>query len=687
MRVSEIYVEGNFPLLVVKSKRDFATLYGISAEYWQYFDIDSRPDVLDYLKGNLIDLANHYHALYQQQDTEEEKPGNYAEALRWYKEFLVSFPEDGVSPSINYQLAELLLEHGDFERSAHEYERTAYAYADHEQASAAGYAAIFAHREHLKMVSGAEAPAARLATVDSSLRFAETFPEHEHAPTVLGAASQDLYDMRNFERAVLAGQWLIDTYPQAETTLRRATWMIVAHSSFDLARYRAAEHGYAEVLALTDADDEERQDVVDNLAASIYKQGEQARLQDDFAVAADHFLRIRTAAPTSEIRAVAEYDGAAALIHLEDWLAAADVLEGFQAAYPEHELRPEATRQLAAAYEKAGELSRSAAEYERVAVDATDAEMRREAILVAADLYEQALEADEALRVYRQYIEEFPRPLDTALEIRFKVAGVYDERGDENAYRQQLAAIVAMDGDAGAERTDRSRFLAAQSALVLTRSLYDDFVGLALVQPFEQSLAEKQRRMDAALEAFATLVTYEVGEVTAAATFYMAEIYGHFSDAMLASERPPGLSEAELAEYDLVIEEEAYPFEERAIEMHEENLELMRVGIFNSWIQRSLDQLAVSMPGRYAKHEISSGFVGSIDQYAYRPPIAPIVVPAEGGDAEVSSRDDPDSPSSMEHVGPSRSAAVLPHDNDVGALETLKAPNEIAGLDDAALPL
>ena len=49
----------------------------------------------------------------------------------------------------------------------------------------------------------------------------------------------------------------------------------------------------------------------------------------------------------------------------------------------------------------------------------------------------------------------------------------------------------------------------------------------------------------------------------------------------------------------------------------------MRVGIFNSWVQRSLDELTVLMPGRYAKHEISSGYVGSIDRYAYRSPVAP----------------------------------------------------------------
>ncbi len=35
------------------------------------------------------------------------------------------------------------------------------------------------------------------------------------------------------------------------------------------------------------------------------------------------------------------------------------------------------------------------------------------------------------------------------------------------------------------------------------------------------------------------------------------------------------------------------------------------------------------MPGRYAKNEISGGFVGSIDRYAYRMPIAP-KLPVDG---------------------------------------------------------
>ena len=129
-------------------------------------------------------------------------------------------------------------------------------------------------------------------------------------------------------------------------------------------------------------------------------------------------------------------------------------------------------------------------------------------------------------------------------------------------------------------------------------------------------------------------ISKELAEVTAGATFYLAEIYMEFSTALVESERPAGLSEVEKVDYELVIEEEAYPFEERAIEVHEQNFELLAAGIYNGWVQQSLDKLAVLMPGRYAKNEISGGFLKSIDTFAYRMPIAPQMgIDGDGGNS------------------------------------------------------
>src|SRR5260370_1836397 len=133
--------------------------------------------------------------------------------------------------------------------------------------------------------------------------------------------------------------------------------MGVAHGSFDLAKSPQAEHAYTQVLAVTPEGDESRAALVDNLAASIYKQGELANEAKDYRAAADDFLRIRTAAPTSSIRATAQYDPAAALMRRQDWKAAVDVLEAFRTTFPTNKLQLEATKQIAYAYRQNGELS------------------------------------------------------------------------------------------------------------------------------------------------------------------------------------------------------------------------------------------------------------------------------------------------------------------------------------------
>ncbi|HXW09652.1 MAG TPA: tetratricopeptide repeat protein, partial [Steroidobacteraceae bacterium] len=62
MRVIDIFTKGGFPKLVLESKKDFATRYGLASEYWRHFAPAENPEVLAFLKSNLKDLANHYHA-------------------------------------------------------------------------------------------------------------------------------------------------------------------------------------------------------------------------------------------------------------------------------------------------------------------------------------------------------------------------------------------------------------------------------------------------------------------------------------------------------------------------------------------------------------------------------------------------------------------------------------------------
>jgi tetratricopeptide (TPR) repeat protein len=599
MRAIETFTQGGFPKLVLESKREFASRYGLKAEYWRHFEAEEAPEVLTTVKANLRDLATHYHAQYQNGTKADEKVADYREARQWYRDYLESFPTDADSPAINFQLADLMLENRDFDHAAKQYERTAYDYPRNPESAAAGYAAVYAYRE--------QKDSARREAIESSLKFARTFPDHEQTAKVLGAAADDMYLMKDYRAAIDSAQRVIDTYPQAAAAIRRSAWIVVAHGSFELAEYPRAERGYAEVLAVTAESDASRASLVDNLAASIYKQGERANQAKDYRAAADHFLRIRSTAPASAIRAAAEYDAGVALIHLQDWTAAVSVFDAFRQTFPTHELQFEATKQLALAYRQNGQLAQAAGEYDSLASQSKDSKLRSEALLLAGDLYAQSNTRERALDVYTRYIKEFPRPVETAIETRFKIAHLEKthKAPDEQRYHDELKEIVRLDASAGSERTGRTRTVAARSSLVLAEQLYKNFLAVKLQQPFEASLKAKQQRMEETIEALGRLVEYEIAEMTAAATYYMAETYFSYSRSLVESERPTDLQPVQLAEYELDLDEAAFPFEEKAISVHEKNMEMLHAGVLNTWTEKSLSRLAALMPARYAKSEVT----------------------------------------------------------------------------------
>lgn len=633
MRVIDIYKQGGFPQLVIEANKDFVTSYGLKSPYWTHFDVNAYPDVLVLLKTNLKELANYYHALYQDKQFEKNKADNFKEANRWYHDFLESFPKDAESPAMNYQLADLLLENKWFGQAAVEYERTAYDYPPHDKSAAAGYAAVYAHRENLAGATLPEQEASKRAVIRSSLRFADAFPQHEKAALVMGAALEDIYSLKEFELAVSTGRKMLAMFPAAELPLRRSAWLVVAHSAFELTHFKDAEEGYLNVLQLTAQDDKSREGLVENLAASIYKQGEQANTLADYKAAAEHFLRVGQVAPTSKIRPTADYDGATALIQLKDWDRSAEVLLSFRKNFPEHALQPDVTKKIALVYQEAGKLALAAAEYERIETESKDEGVRREALQLAADLYIKATEQEKALQVYRRYIGFFPKPLEMALETRNKVADILKARNDTADYLKELKLMVDADAKAGAERTDRTRYLGATSSLILTEPLYAQLIAIRLVQPFDKSLKKKKAAMKAANDAFGKLVAYEVGDVTAAATYYIAESYFDFSDALKKSERPTNLNELEMEQYEEALDEQSYPFEEKSIKIHEKNVDLITQGVYNSWVDKSIARLATIVPGRYAKFEESSGFIESIDTVSYqaltdpKPPLPEPVLP------------------------------------------------------------
>jgi cellulose synthase operon protein C len=609
MQAIEAYQKGGFPQLVLQGKKEFVENYSFGTAYWQGREPKNEPKVVAVLKTNLKDVAQHYHAEAQR----SKAVADYQEAAKWYRSYLTSFPDDPDSAVTNYLLADTLFESRQYLDAAKEYESTAYHYGNHEKAAAAGYAAIVAYGKQEETLTGEAKASVHSRSVDSSLKFAQTFPAHPESAMVLTRAATDLYTAKDYPRAIAAAEALLAREPKVDATKQRVAWTVIGNSNFDQGVYDKAEAAYIQAQALMPAGDPERAVIVERLAASIYKEGELRAKSGDNAAAVDDFLRVSALAPTSKVRANADFDAAALLIKDKQWDRSIVVLEGFRHNFPQSPLQVEVTRDLAVAYTESNHPGQAAAEFEQIAQTPSESpDVQREATLQAADLYDKAGNTAKSRAMLESFVKHFPQPLNPAMEARNKLTVITAKLGDTGARDYWLRDIIAADRAAGAARTDRSRALAAKATLTLAAPAREEFKRIKLVAPLKKSLAEKRKAMEAALKAYEQAADYQVAEVTTAATFESAELYRQLGKDLMSSERPKNLSKDELEQYDVLLEEQAFPFEEKAIKLHELNTARAKDGTYDEWVQKSFAALAQLNPGRYGKVEIGEQLVESI---------------------------------------------------------------------------
>ena len=610
VEVIEVYKRGGFPSLVLEGKRGFVDRYGMDGQFWTRNVRAENTAVAAHLKSNLNDLAQYSHAEAQRNG----KTGDYQEAARWYRKYLAYFPGEADSASTNFLLAEVLFESRTFDEATDEYERTAYDYPLHERSAEAGYAAILAYREHEKFLQEEAQAAWHSRYLDSGLKFADTYPEHPQSGAVLTTIAEDLFSQGEFDLAIAISQTVIAKQPPVEASLSRTAWTVIAHSHFDLDDYEDAEQAYYKLQTYTPADDvDANQEIKDRIASSIYKQGEFARDMGFPEEAVTHFTRLGEVVPDSSIRATAEYDAAAVLINLAAWDQASVVLEKFRSDYPDSEFADDITQKLAVSYLSLGRGAEAASEFERIALAETSTdEVRREALWKAAELYKQSGPVNSEQRVLENILDRYPNPLSESVEASYRLLQIAAETGDDEARLLQLRNLVKVDATAGSQRSDRTRYLAATASLELAEPVRRRFVVVKLTQPLAESLKLKRSLMEDVIEVYTELTDYGVAEVTTAATFRLGEVYQIFSTDLMNSERPNNLDAAALEQYDILLEEQVYPFEEKAIELYKANADRAPDGVYDEWVRKSFDQLASLMPGRYAKLERSENVVTAL---------------------------------------------------------------------------
>lgn len=583
------------PMLAAQAR--FVEAYAPDSAYWNGRSPDATTvvDVRTMLDG----LARHRHAQAQQLPVAGvARRATFAAAAQLYRRQLELFPQDEAAPQTTLLLADALLEAGDTEDAARQYARSAYDYPEHARAPEAAHAAVQAWRQ-LAEAQPARRETALRAAVAAGEQLAERFPAHPQRLPVLVAVAQDLHELKDYEAAIARARQVLET--RAPAALAQQAWVVVADSQFALARHEEAEDAYRRLLAGTGGAPEARAEWQRRVAITLYRRGELARGEQRWRDAAQLFERAGDAAPEPTLRAAADYDAASAYVELKDWPGAQRSLERFRARHPSHALIADADRKLATAYERGGQHAAAAQVYARIAQRAEETpELRRDAAWRSASLYDRASAPAAAIAAYESYVRAWPQPLATAQQARRRLADL--ESQSPGRAQHWLRAIVDADTASGV-RDDGSRQLAAQASLELGRAQAMEAARVSLRGGEAARLAQRLKLTQSAVATLDRAAAFGYADTTTAAAYELGAMYRELARALLASERPAGLQPLEREQYELLLEEQAFPFEEKAIAAHENNLSRLRQGLWNEWIRRSSLALADLVPVKYAKRD------------------------------------------------------------------------------------
>ena len=606
LKVINAWQQGGFSNQAISAVDSMYENYRPTSTYWV-----KNPDPLIYnqvrntLKDYIVAAASTLHKEYQKTKKEEI----YLSAKKWYDRYMENYASTARKDNIQFLYADLLAQHKNSSEALKHYETAAYD-SDIILNKDAAYETVILTGQIYKSLGVKEGAEQLVKLLKYSKLYAQLYPTDPRTTKIISFAAEMAYGAENYNEAIKLAELVPTSTATAESSNLN---LIRAHSYFKLKKYKEAESTYLALMQNNKFLEKNRAQVIDNLAISIYYQAAVAVVENRTNDALRDYTRIASIAPTSSIAATGLYDGISLAITKKLWNEAIGYIKQFQSLYPNHPQSNDIAKKLSVAYLSSNQDINAANELVKLSRKDQDTQYTSAALWKAAELYESKNDIDAAINSFADYAKRFPTPYPQYLEAMHKLTQLNALRGDSRQAGLWREKIINADKLAQeSDKTDRTRLIASSAALVQAKQEYDQFASIRLTQPLERSLRKKKLIMQNAVNLYGRVSAYGVAETATEATHNIAEIYREFSKALMDSERPRNLKQAEQDQYKMLLEDQAFPFEEKAIEFYEANLVHVKDGINDEWIQKSLSRLKELYPARYKRDNKLDGYINAL---------------------------------------------------------------------------
>lgn len=619
LEVIETYRQASFIDDIESRKLAFVDSYDKQGEFYKFHG----DEVFAQYSDTLLEFVDHIiaglHATAQSDIVDSNSAGRFLEVAGWYQRWLLNFDGNSRTAKVTMLLAEALTDGGDTVGGVATYQSLIEDFPEFDQLEQAAYAVVVglqvlaekAHSENLSFDRNHEQIAA-------GLFFARQFPEATEAPATMVNVAKVLFDAKDYSQAQSIAEeslalWQLKNLGATRSSganLWKTVMLIAAHSGFETGAFAAAESHYRELIASTPKDEE----LKTRLLASILKQAEQAEDNGDLELAIDNLDRLKEVDDKAELAIAAQFDMAALYERSGDLELAINQMARFRREYPAFHGVKDIPMRLVNLYEQTGKAGSAARELLAISKDSThEVEVRRQALYRSGELFLTATDYPAAIEVFRDYAHTYEQPFSVRMEAMHHMDLLYQNTKEPEKRRFWLRKKKAtFDATPTGLISERTRYLAANAAFELAIVRRESYEQVHLKLPLKKSLKQKHKSMTQAIKAFEETARYGVAEYTTGSTYQIASIYDSLAVALMRSDKPGGLNSLESEQYEILLEEQAYPFEEQSLDIHQLNLQRGWKSSWDQWVSASLVELAQLSPGRFKRDESGVGYAKTL---------------------------------------------------------------------------
>lgn len=586
----------------------------------------------------------------------EEAKNAYAEAAVSYERYLKRFASAKNRYEITYYVADCLYYSLQFGPAAAMYAAVRDDPSESTYREIAAYSAVLASERNVQLLEQkgtltpaptlkaseradrpakrADIPPEKMALIDAVDGYLTWAKPNEKTPSIAFKAAEALYAYDHFEEARGRFQCIIDNYPTAdvarfsvnltiESFLTEKNWDEVERFSGDVLTKGSIAKG--------------KQDFVDELKkfrlGAMFKRAEELETKEKFEIAAAEYIRIVDENPQGTFADKALNNAAVNYEKARRFESATRLYERIPKEYPQSSLADYALFRVGVASERFYDFDKAITAYLKLVESYPQSKHRPDALYNAALALENTQRYDRAAELYRRYVDSFPDRKDAAdvffraarateqasgraaaiaayeqfikryekdsandervVEATFRIGELYDKAGNEAAAKKAYATATAE-----ASKRRKGQAFAAQAQFQLGEIEFRSYDAVLITGPSKAQKAAIVKRAGALTKVrdlYQSVFQFKQVEWTLAALYRIGNLYETFSEKLFAAPPPPEVAKlgAEFVEeYRVLIEQQAVPLEDKAVEAYKRTIaEAKKGGVANEWTKSTLRSL------------------------------------------------------------------------------------------------